>query len=241
KKKMTKDVDLSLIKFKKYDEYLDSFTTKEDALYLDGPGVARCIAKLGYRSTKVPYNEQEFKERRDVATQELQPKIMGLQFFSIFMSPNCTDPVLLQFKQRETPIFSKRLSTIVFTSCSHGDGSEISGYIDLESSWQNAMRKTFKHTNWKAIFEGRVKLQPKVGHLSFRNLRHNLIHYKDSDNFQVVHDHRYGLMFMHRGDHKYIPVCGRRTPFSKNVIRSMVHSPKFGTIVFYDHYVRKKV
>ncbi|KAH8263079.1 hypothetical protein KR044_004085, partial [Drosophila immigrans] len=241
KRIMSKQVDLSVIHFATYEDYLDSFNTIEDIRYLGDAHVARCIAKLGYRSTKVPYNEEEFKERHDVATQELQPKIMGLQFFSIFMSPNCTDPVLLQFKQRESPIFSKRLSTIVFVTSIQGDGSEISGYLDLESSWQNAMRRTHKHTNWQGIFEGKAKLIPKPGQLSFRNLRYNLVQYQDSDNFRVLHDHRYGMLFMHRGDHKVIPVCGRRTPFSNHVKRSQVYSSKFGTVVFYDHYVRRKV
>ncbi|XP_062142606.1 cilia- and flagella-associated protein 299 [Drosophila sulfurigaster albostrigata] len=238
---MNKDVDFSLINFQSYDAYLDSFTTIEDACYLADAQVARRIAKLGYRSTKVPYSEKEFQQRHELAMQQLQPKIMGIEPFSNFMRSDCTDPVLLQFKLREIPIFSKKLSTIVFTTCIHGDGSEMSGYIDLENSWQSAMRRTFKHTNWRAIYEGKTKLKPKPQHLSFRNPRYNLLLYNDSDNFKVVHDHRYGMMFMHRGDHKLIPVSGKSTPFSKNVKRSMVHSPKFGTYIFYDHHVRKKV
>ncbi|KAH8376877.1 hypothetical protein KR093_001865, partial [Drosophila rubida] len=241
KRIMSKEVDFSVIKFQKYDDYLDSFTTIHDTYYLGDADVARCIAQLGYRSTKAPYSEDEFAARYDSAMNELQPKIMGLDPFSIYMSPDTTDPVILSFKQRELPIFSKQLSTIVFTSCMHRDGSEMSGYLDLEQSWLDAMRRTFKHTNWKQIYQGKAKLKPKPHHLSFRNLRDNVVLYNDSENFRVLHDHRYGLIFKHKGDHKLIPMCGKRTPFAKNVICTLVASPKFGSYIFYDHYVRKKV
>ena len=129
----------------------------------------------------------------------------------------------------------------MFTSTINTDGSEISGYIDLGMSWSNAFRKAFKHTDWQGVFEGRVRLKPMSHHLSYRNQRNNVVLFTDSDNFKVMHDHINGLTFMHKGDHKLIPVCGVKNAFSRNVARTMEVSPKYGTFVFYDHIVRKKV
>ncbi|XP_034473506.1 cilia- and flagella-associated protein 299 [Drosophila innubila] len=229
-------VDLRLVYFKNYEDYLDSFTTKKDAMYLGNKKIARSIVKLGYRSTELPYEEREFARRTNLAKQSLRPKIMGIQPFSRFMSPDNTDPVLLQFKHRESQIFNKVLSTIVFISC-----ELISGYIDLGMSWHNAIRNSFKHTDWKGIFEGHAKLKPRSYHLSYRNNRNNEVLFNDSDNFKVMHDDVLGMIFMHKGDHKLIPVAGAWNKFSRNVNRSMADSPIYGTVVFYDHVVRKKV
>lgn len=120
-------------------------------------------------------------------------------------------------------------------------GSEISAYIDLGMSWMNTTRRAYNHSNWKGIYEGKAYLRPMPHHLSYRNAQMNILYHTDSDNFKVVHHDRYGLMFMHKGDHKYLPVGCRDTPFSRNVHRTTVNSPKYGTVIFYDHTLRKKV
>lgn len=132
--------------------------------------------------------------------------------------------------------YPRSLQTIVFTSC-----GLLSGYIDLGMSWHNAFRNSFKHTDWKGIFEGHAMLKPRLHHLSYRNQRTNEVLFTDSDNFKVMHDDVLGMIFMHKGDHKLIPVAGAWNRFSKNVNRSMAVSPRYGTVVFYDHIVRKKV
>lgn len=129
----------------------------------------------------------------------------------------------------------------MFTTFIDTDGSEVSGYLDLGMSWANTRRKAVRHTNWPAVYEGRHRLEPMPHHLSYFNRKYNVLHYTDSDNFKVVHDGRYGMMFQHKGDRKILPVGGKWNPFSKNVTRTMAISPKQGTIVFYDHIIRKKV
>ncbi|KAH8403006.1 hypothetical protein KR222_003096, partial [Zaprionus bogoriensis] len=232
--------DFSVIGFKNHKDYLDSFTSKKDTMYLSNKETARRIVELGYRSTNVPYEEKEFEKRLDIAMQALRPKITGLEHFSIYMPENCKDPVLLEFKKREDPIYNKQLATIVFTSYVDSEGSEISGYLDLGMSWANTRRRAMRHTNWRAVYEGHDRLEPMPHHLSYSNQRSNILLYTNSDNFKVLHDHTYGMMFQHKGDHKIIPVGGKPNPFSKNVKRSMAIGSR-QTVVFYDHIVRKKV
>ncbi|XP_064553634.1 cilia- and flagella-associated protein 299 [Drosophila montana] len=236
-----KMVDFSVLDYDNHTDYLNSFAIKKDFQYLGNPKVVTCLAKLGYRSTKIPYDEPEFLRRHDLAMQAIRPKITGIQPFSTFKSPTNRDPVLLEFKRREEPIYKKNLATIVFTMYTSTYCSEISGYLDLGMSWTNAARSAHAHTNWPGIFQGTAFLRPMPHHLSYSNPRYNMLNYSNSDNFIVLHDHRYGMMFMHRGDQKLIPVGDHPNPFAKNVRRSMAISPKYGTMIFYDHIVRKKV
>ncbi|KAH8269351.1 hypothetical protein KR018_007031 [Drosophila ironensis] len=234
-----KSVDFSVLEFENYDDYINSFATVMDHRYMNSHSTIKTIVQLGYRTTKIPYTINEFKKRVELALEAIRPKTSHHGYFSDVMSLKNKDPVLLEFKSRESPNLNKILSTIVFTSYIHSNGSEISGYIDLEMSWRNCTREALKHTDWRGVFAGRSRLKPMPHHLSYSNPRFNMIKYTDSDNYLVMHDHHYGLMFMHRGDHKMITV-GAQTN-TKNAKRSMVYSPKYGYVVFYDHFVRKKV
>lgn len=106
-------VDFSVLDYDTHEDYLKSFSTKKDYLYLGSQRVVTSLAKLGYRSTKIPYDEPEFLRRHDLAMQAIRPKIMGIQPFSTFMSPTNKDPVLLEFKRREEPIYSKNLAVSI--------------------------------------------------------------------------------------------------------------------------------
>ncbi|XP_030240143.1 cilia- and flagella-associated protein 299 [Drosophila navojoa] len=236
-----KRIDFGILDFNTYEDYLESYTTKQDKQYLRRKDVIAKYLKLGYRATSAPYDAAEFKRRQFLAMNAIRPKTSDEQYFSRYLSPNNKDPVLLQFKEREFPIYSKILATIVFTMYTDNKGSEISAYIDLGMSWANTTRQAYNHANWKGIYEGRAHLRPMPHHLSYRNAQYNVFYHTDSDNFKVVHDDRYGLMFMHKGDHKYLPVGGHDNPFNRNVNRSTVISPKYGSVIFYDHALRKKV
>ncbi|XP_030380663.1 cilia- and flagella-associated protein 299 [Scaptodrosophila lebanonensis] len=236
-----KIVDFSVLEFANYNEYLDSYITTKDRRYLGNRAITNYIVKLGYRSTKAPYKENEFEKRRELALLAIRPKIMGIQYYGDYLDPENKDPVLLEFRKREKPNLTKVLTSIVFTTFHRNDGSEISGYLDLDMSWRNAMREAVKHTDWRGVFEGRVRLKPMPHHLSYSNPHYNILKYTPSDNFSVLHDHDYGLLFMHKGDHKIISVGNQITKYSKNASRTMVYSPKLGYVIFYDHIVRKKV
>ncbi|SPP86014.1 cilia- and flagella-associated protein 299 [Drosophila guanche] len=236
----TQQVDLSVLNFETYNDYINSFTTADDERFLSNRKVIKSIVQLGYRTTKVPYDQDEFDRRVNIAEQAIRPKTTKVGLLGDFMSPTNTDPVLLEFKRREIPNLIKYLSTIVFTSYQAKDGSEISGYIDLECSWRHAA-SDIKKIDWKCVFEGRCRVKAMPHHLSYSNPRYNMVKYTDSDNYLVMHDHYYGLLFMHKGDRKIVTVGGQYNLYSKNAKRSMVYSPKLGYVVFYDHIVRKKV
>ncbi|XP_068151622.1 cilia- and flagella-associated protein 299 [Drosophila tropicalis] len=236
-----KSIDFSVLDHNNYVDYIHSFATVNDRRYLNNRRTIKTIVQLGYRTTKIPYTELEYEKRRDIALQSIRPKMVGLSSFGSFLPAENQDPVLLEFKRRELPNLNKYLSTIIFTSYVHTDGSEISGYLDLDMSWRNALREALKHTDWKGVFEGRHRLKPMSHHLSYWNPRYGMLKYTASDNFLIIHDHQYGLMFMHKGDHKKISLGGQHNQYSKNAKRSMVYSPKYGYVVFYDHIVRKKV
>ncbi|XP_017048966.1 cilia- and flagella-associated protein 299 [Drosophila ficusphila] len=236
-----KSVDFSVLEFDNYNDYITSFATVKDHRYLGNLSTIKTIVQLGYRTTKIPYTPDEYVKRVDIALEAIRPKTSHIGLFSDLLAPTNEDPVLLEFKSRELLNLNKILSTIVFTSYINVDGSEISGYIDLDMSWRNCYREALKHTDWRGVFAGRTRLKPMPHHLSYSNPRYNMVKYSDSDNYQVMHDHHYGLMFMHRGDHKMISVGGQFNMYSRNAKRSMVYSPKFGYVVFYDHFVRKKV
>ncbi|XP_017153665.1 cilia- and flagella-associated protein 299 [Drosophila miranda] len=233
-------VDLSVLDFDTYNDYINSFATADDERFLSNQKIIKSIVQLGYRTTKVPYDNDEFDRRVLIAEQAIRPKTTTMGLLGDFMSPSNNDPVLLEFKRREVPNLNKYLSTIVFTSYISSDGYEISGYIDLDSSWRMGGSDT-KKIDWQCVFEGRCRVRPMAHHLSYSNARYNMVKYTHSDNYLVMHDHHFGLLFMHKGDHKIITVGGQVNLYSRNAKRSMVYSPKLGYVVFYDHLVRKKV
>ncbi|KAH8249300.1 hypothetical protein KR032_008386, partial [Drosophila birchii] len=238
---MAKSVDFSVLEFDNYNDYILSFGTVQDNRYLANRDTTKIIVQLGYRTTKIPYTHEEYLKRVEIAQEAIRPKTNLIGLFSDGLAPTNTDPVLLGFKAREMFNRNKIISTIVFTSYVNNDGSEISGYIDLDQSWRNCILETMRHTDWRGVFAGRCRLKPMSHNLSYANPRYNMVKYTDSDNFLVVHHHHFGLMFMHRGDHKMITVGGQVNMYTGNAKRSMVYSPKYGYVVFYDHVVRKKV
>ncbi|XP_020806490.1 uncharacterized protein C4orf22 homolog [Drosophila serrata] len=235
-----KSVDFSVLEFDTYNDYILSFGTVKDNRYLANRDTTVTIVQLGYRTTKIPYTLEEFLKRVDIALEAIRPKTSLIGLFSDALAPTNKDPVLW-LQVREMHNRNKIISTIVFTSYINNDGSEISGYIDLDMSWRNCMLETIRHTDWRAVFAGRSRLKPMSHNLSYSNPRYNMVKYTDSDNFLVVHHHRFGLMFMHRGDHKMITVGGQTNMYTGNAKRTMIYSPKYGYVVFYDHIVRKKV
>lgn len=105
-----KRVDFGILDFKTYEEYLESYTTKQDKQYMRRKNMIAKFLKLGYRATSAPYDADEFERRQFLAMNAIRPKTSNEQYFSRYLSPDNTDPVLLQFKERELPIYSKVLA-----------------------------------------------------------------------------------------------------------------------------------
>jgi len=94
-------------------------------------------------------------------------------------------------------------------------------------------------TNWKAVFEGRAMLRPNRRDLSFYDWESGNIYFNNSDNFEVMHLGT-SLTFKHYGDHKIISVNPLDLTYNDQAIkRTILNSPLYGYIVFYDHIVRK--
>lgn len=102
--------NLSLLDFKNHEHYLHSFVSIQDMRYLRSKNIARKIISLGYRTPSIPYDNTEFNRRVDLARESMRPKISGELVYSKFMSPHNKDPVLLEYKKREIPIFEKKLA-----------------------------------------------------------------------------------------------------------------------------------
>lgn len=120
-------------------------------------------------------------------------------------------------------------------------GFEVSGYIDFEHSLHETNLQIEGCTDWAGVFAERIKLKPRPSDLSYLDWHKGIVFYNDSDNYLVVHNVEYGLIFMHKGDHKKVCVDISKELYSKNCSRSMHFSERYGHVVFYDHVVRKKI
>lgn len=101
---------IHLLDYKNHQQYLNSFMSIKDLRYLRSKQIARGIISLGYRTPSAPYDNKEFDRRVDLAMQTMRPKISGDLVYSKYMSPHHKDPVLLEYKKREIPIFEKKLA-----------------------------------------------------------------------------------------------------------------------------------
>lgn len=102
--------NIHLLDYKNHQQYLNSFMTINDIRYLRSKQIARGIISLGYRTATPPYEKNEFDRRVGLAMQNMRPKISGDLVYSKYMSPHSKDPVLLEYKKREIPIFEKKLA-----------------------------------------------------------------------------------------------------------------------------------
>jgi len=63
------------------------------------------------------------------------------------------------------------------------------------------------------------------------------VYHNNTDNFQAINGGK-SLIFMHKSDHKLIPVTDEPNKFSENVERIMIPSELYGFMILYDHCVR---
>lgn len=70
---MEKADEKLILDYHSYDDYLDSFVTREDLRYLGSVASARMIAELGYRSTTDTLSRQQFDLRKALAMSEVFP------------------------------------------------------------------------------------------------------------------------------------------------------------------------
>ena len=100
---------LSLLSHDTYDDYLDSFFTKEDIRYLRQMHTARELVILGYRSAANMLSSEEFEQHKREAYDHLFPTVKRTNYFFSFLKSH-DDEVLHQLIIREFPNRHKSLS-----------------------------------------------------------------------------------------------------------------------------------
>ncbi|XP_022211558.1 cilia- and flagella-associated protein 299 [Drosophila obscura] len=230
--------DFSVVKFNNYEDYLRSFAIVQDYRYLPCHKTVRTVTKLGYRDNGNVYNEEQFLIAKEQVESLLRPSVVLHAFYSHYLKGE--DPALVALAEREAPNVQQQISTIIFLEIHQKSGFAISGYIDFEASLRNFRLDGPNAVNWRAIFQEKKLLRPQPSDIVFYDWRSRKIFANDNDNYTTVAHPEHGLLFIHKGDHKFIPVTNKRNPFSGNVRRTMIKSNLYGYMTFYDHTVRKK-
>ncbi|KAH8377652.1 hypothetical protein KR093_006440, partial [Drosophila rubida] len=231
---MAAAVDLNLLRFKKYDDYLNSFIKCEDYRYISNLSSIKKFVKLGYRCTRNVYEEPEFYEMKIRAAEFLNPKLSTFLYGNYFKG---TDEALEALREREPFNIKHIISTIIFVQLRQRSGFDISGYIDFEQSLRECTARKADRTNWKSVFEGKTLLRPKRTDLSYYDWHLGQVCHNNTDNYVTVVG-GVNLTFMHKEDHKHIPVTDKHSKYSMNVARVMIPSELYGHIVIYDHIIR---
>lgn len=228
-----------LLQLANYEEYIDTYLLSDDIRYIRNIMFARMLVELGYRSMREIYSQQKFELNKQSAYEMMFPSIKT----PIIYSDKCTsyDPVLVELKMRERANFQRVLATIIFVSKRLKSGFDVSGYIDFQQSLKMCNTMAEDHLDWAEIFDEKQTITPQASDLSFYNWRSSQVCQNDSENFAVVNDPSYGLLFMHKGDRKMICVDPLQEKFQMNAKRTMAHSDKFGHVIFYDHIIRRKI
>lgn len=90
--------DQRLLDYDTYDDYLDTFVSKEDLKNLSNAAVARKIASLGYRSLAETLSQREFEYRKACA---LKIEVQSRNLYKLFSQG---------FEYDEEDIFLKMLA-----------------------------------------------------------------------------------------------------------------------------------
>ncbi|KAH8273820.1 hypothetical protein KR044_001145, partial [Drosophila immigrans] len=250
---MATNLDFSLLNFASYDNYLNSFVRTEDYRYIDSFLSIRKLVKLGYRGSGKVYEESEFYAMKKKLAEFINPKPTAL--FGRFFKG--TDNALKALMERESYNIARTISvrtlhctlehfiyyyiaffqTIIFVQLRQRNGFDVSGYIDFEQSLRDCTTQKPHHRNWRSVFEGKTLLRPKKTDLSYYDWHKGRLCHNNTDNYITLRGGMH-LSFMHKDDHKHIPVTDRKSKYSKNVDRILIRSEVYGHLILYDHVLQ---
>lgn len=233
----TNFTDFRLLKFERYEDYLDSYVTVPDIRYLRTGTYTRLVAELGYNSTTEMLNKEEFEQRKAYAKELLNPSRKPYELFSD--DHDKSDEVLKELAARERSNRVGMLSTIIFLRHVTRKGYEKSGYIDFEWSLRMSHSREEDAIDWEAVFKGKKHLWPTSKDLGFYNWKTGLTASNNTDNYKVLSDPVRGLIFLNRHDRKIIcpdPVLS--SPGSNTTRTVIISSPRYDHCVLYDHVLR---
>ncbi|KAH8377642.1 hypothetical protein KR093_006403 [Drosophila rubida] len=226
--------EFGLLRFESYAEYLQSFQYVEDHRYIGNLTAINKLVRLGYRNTGRVYTEEEFDKNKLKSFELINPKIVVRDLSDKWITMN--DPGLRALAERERPNLLKKLSTIIFICARMPSGFDVSSYMDYAMNLRHFEMDVRGAPNWNKIFNGTQKLMPKPSDLSYYDMRKKLVTHNDSDNYITLAMGN-SLVFLHRGDHKIIIPDGKGA--GNTFKKVMILSPSLGSIILYDHVVRK--
>ena len=181
-------------RFETYEEYLDTFISDEDMVFLGEEEIARLIVELGYRSSgtlsreKFLQTKAELSAARNISSKQEVDMEDG---DSEKGDSSSTSGLLEAIRERFPQHLDNSLSTILFLSVSPEDGLEVnhptdsrerdnvqlSGFIDLGSR--------MRRENFLPYLTGQKALRPRLGDLSFANLTRKRSRLCSSEDWKV--------------------------------------------------------
>jgi hypothetical protein len=198
--------EVSVNKYKSYEEFLDKFVTYEDRIYLEDEDLARDVKELyavnkgiflWYNSGDIKSKEDFEKKKKELASRDQQEEAKE--------KPPCSEgkvfepgTFLWHLQTREYDVRNGRKSTIIFIRYREGNGKESSAYIDY--------RERLKTDNFEQIFNGDKDLIPRSSDLSYYNWTIQKVYSNDSTFFRVDAGPKERLSFRNNTDRKIINV-----------------------------------
>ena len=226
-----------LLAYATYEDYLDEQVTERDLYYLCDEELARELVELGYRGSGDTLSRKEFEEKKR-EYQELNNKnnlkrgTQQIELYSYGLDLG-TNTFLNELAKREELVRNGKLTTIIFIRTINNRGQEISGYIDYGYRLLTE--------NFRLYFEKKKKLKPKPSDLSYYNWETQTANSNPTQNFQVIADNQYGLLFKNKRDRKVINVDPNTKDIGDNSQRYEIHDDQYLQIVIFDHSTRRRM
>ena len=225
--------DRDLLKFKTFEEYLDSLVTPEDLGYLRSTTIARQIAELGYRWKGETLNKTSFYKRLKAARNLVYPVYKPYTLSSELSIPTDSLQLELALRERENRLGS--LSTIIFLRYYIESQFEISGYIDYAHRLETE--------DWLPFFQGKKKLRVRNTDLGYYNWKTGKVVLNETLNYQPLIDskRRRELVFKNFRDRHIIHINPFASSQDIGTTRVDIRSEKYEHVVMYDHLLRSKL
>ena len=220
-----------------YEDYLDEQVTERDLFYLCDEELARELVELGYRGSGDTLSRKQFEAKKR-EFQEMNSKNIlkrGRQQIELFSDgvDLSAHRFLSELAKREELVRNGKVTTIVFMRTVNSRGQEISGYIDFGFR--------LRTENFRLYFEKKKKLKPKPSDLSYYNWETQTANSNPTQNFQVIADNQYGLLFKNKRDRKVINVDPNAKDIGDNSTRHEIDDVEYLQIVIFDHSTRRRM
>ncbi|OAF64510.1 hypothetical protein A3Q56_07741, partial [Intoshia linei] len=183
--------------FDTYEDFLDSQITSLDLYYLEDEQLARTLVELGHRGSGEILKREDFMQIKK-ANDIKKPPESSLKKTLSAMNRVYSCELLNEISKREEANRNGRLNTIIFIHDKNARYQNISGYIDLADR--------LKKDDINMYFNGKRKLLPRAGDLSFYNWDTQNVSTQDSSQYQVLADNPNGLRFKNKRDRKMVNV-----------------------------------